>query len=171
VSFFYEYKKCPACGSEKVKKIGFQSERRRYLCKDCGKKFQNKKRIREEDKIWEEYVHGKQTYKQTSRKTGKSTRSVQRITDRHFPQHDAVDKTSLLFFTVIDFLLYIIGAAAVVMIVLSGTRMVFAAGDEEQITSAKKTLLCAVLGLIVVILSLIIINTVLSMFYEGRGME
>jgi hypothetical protein len=34
-------------------------------------------------------VHGKQTYKQTSRKTGKSTRSVQRITDRHFPQHDA----------------------------------------------------------------------------------
>jgi hypothetical protein len=80
----------------------------------------------------------------------------------------AVDKTSLLFFTVIDFLLYIIGTAAVVMIVLSGARMVFAAGDEEQITPAKKTLLYAVLGLIVVILSLMIINTVLSMFYEGR---
>jgi hypothetical protein len=56
----------------------------------------------------------------------------------------------------------------VVMIVLSGARMVFAAGDEEQITSAKKTLLYAVLGLIVVILSLMIINTVLSIFYEGR---
>ena len=83
----------------------------------------------------------------------------------------AVGKVALLFFTIVDFLLYIIGIAAVVMIVISGARMVFAAGDEEQITAAKKTLLYAVLGLIVVILSLMIINTVISIFYEGRGME
>jgi hypothetical protein len=83
----------------------------------------------------------------------------------------AVDKVALLFFTIVDFLLYIIGIAAVVMIVISGARMVFATGDEEQITAAKKTLLYAVLGLIVVILSLMIINTVISIFYEGRGME
>ena len=36
------YKNCPKCGSNKVVKNGIQSGRRRYKCKECGKKFQNK---------------------------------------------------------------------------------------------------------------------------------
>jgi len=37
------YKNCPDCGSNKIVKIGFQSGRRRFKCKDCNKKFQSKK--------------------------------------------------------------------------------------------------------------------------------
>jgi|SanBayMetagenome_1026888.scaffolds.fasta_scaffold94689_1 transposase-like protein len=37
------YKNCPNCGSNKIAKIGFQSGRRRFKCKECGKKFQTKK--------------------------------------------------------------------------------------------------------------------------------
>ena len=37
------YKNCPKCSSNKIVKIGFQSGRRRFKCKECGKKFQSKK--------------------------------------------------------------------------------------------------------------------------------
>ena len=37
------YKNCPKCSSNKILKIGFQSGRRRFKCKECGKKFQSKK--------------------------------------------------------------------------------------------------------------------------------
>jgi len=39
------YKNCPRCNSNQVVKNGFQSGRRVYKCKSCGKKFQNKKVI------------------------------------------------------------------------------------------------------------------------------
>ena len=37
------YKNCPKCGSNKIVKIGFQSGRRRFKCKNCNNKFQSKK--------------------------------------------------------------------------------------------------------------------------------
>ena len=37
------YKNCPKCSSNKIVKNGFQSGRRIYKCKNCSKKFQNKK--------------------------------------------------------------------------------------------------------------------------------
>jgi len=37
------YKNCPKCKSNKIVKIGFQSGRRRFKCKDCNKKFQSEK--------------------------------------------------------------------------------------------------------------------------------
>jgi transposase-like protein len=37
------YKNCPNCSSNEILKIGFQSGRRRFKCKNCNKKFQSKK--------------------------------------------------------------------------------------------------------------------------------
>ena len=37
------YKNCPKCKSNKVVKNGFQTGRIVYKCKNCSKKFQNKK--------------------------------------------------------------------------------------------------------------------------------
>ncbi len=37
------YKNCPNCNSNQIIKNGFQSGRRVYKCKNCLKKFQNKK--------------------------------------------------------------------------------------------------------------------------------
>ena len=36
------YKNCPECKSNKIVKNGFQSKKRRYRCKDCGKNFKSK---------------------------------------------------------------------------------------------------------------------------------
>jgi len=49
-----------------------QSGRQRYICKDCGKQFQSKKRkTKLQNKLWNEYVHGKQTAAELGRKYGK----------------------------------------------------------------------------------------------------
>jgi transposase-like protein len=46
------YKNCPYCNSNQVVKNGFQTGRRIYKCKNCGKKFQNKKVVsRKKDSI------------------------------------------------------------------------------------------------------------------------
>ncbi len=75
------------------------------------------------------------------------------------------DKVGVIFFLVVDFILYAIGIAAVVMIVYSGFRYVVSTGEEEQITHAKQTLLYAVLGLFAVILALLVIENVSKIFY------
>ena len=48
--------------SKKVVKKGRRSGRQRYICRDCGKQFQSKQRkVKLQQKLWQEYVHGKQT--------------------------------------------------------------------------------------------------------------
>jgi transposase-like protein len=36
------YKNCPDCSSNQVVRNGFQSNRRVFKCKNCGRKFQSK---------------------------------------------------------------------------------------------------------------------------------
>jgi len=46
------YKNCPKCSSNKIVKIGFQSGRRRFKCKNCSKKFQSEKqRYRQNESV------------------------------------------------------------------------------------------------------------------------
>jgi len=48
-----------------------------YKCHACGKQFLGRERI-ENDVLWEQYVHGKQTYQQLSEKHQCSVRTIQR---------------------------------------------------------------------------------------------
>jgi hypothetical protein len=53
-------------------KKGKQSGRQRYVCKHCGHQFQNKRRKNKLDqKLWREYVQGKQTAQELGDKYGK----------------------------------------------------------------------------------------------------
>ena len=54
------YKKCPRCSSCNVVRNGYQSGRRRFKCKDCGKKFQSRKQSKRNNlKIIEDLVFKK----------------------------------------------------------------------------------------------------------------
>jgi len=53
-----------------------------YKCHFCGKQFIGGKRLIS-DNIWEEYIKGKQTYKQLSEKYNCSKRTIQRKIDLH----------------------------------------------------------------------------------------
>jgi hypothetical protein len=55
-----------------VVKKGKQSGRQRFLCRSCNKQFQSKTRKKRlQQKLWKEYVHGKQTADELGKKYGK----------------------------------------------------------------------------------------------------
>ena len=65
-------KKCPFCKSNNVSKKGKRKNVQRYKCQICGKWFQNKRRKSKlQNKLWKEYVHGKQTATELGSKYGK----------------------------------------------------------------------------------------------------
>lgn len=65
-------KKCNFCYSKNVVKKGKQSGKQRFLCRSCGKQFQSKHRkTKFQNKLWNEYVHGKQTAAELGRKYGR----------------------------------------------------------------------------------------------------
>ncbi len=59
--------------------------KQRYKCKLCGHVFQNKTRAKlvNINKLWREYVFGKQTYKQLSDKYDLSIKTIQKYLDRY----------------------------------------------------------------------------------------
>ena len=70
-------KKCSFCESDQVIKKGKRRNIQRYQCEHCGKNFQNKKRKSKfQNKLWNEYVHGKQTAQQLGNKYNKSRQWV-----------------------------------------------------------------------------------------------
>lgn len=60
--------------SRKTAKIGFHRGRQRFKCRDCGKKFQNQKRVRTrtQAKLWHQYVWKKQNLYQLAHQLRKS---------------------------------------------------------------------------------------------------
>ena len=60
--------------------MGFYKGVQRYKCASCGKRFIGGKRS-DDDLIWHEYLHGKQTYLQLSKKNNCSTKTIQRKID------------------------------------------------------------------------------------------
>ena len=71
-------KKCPYCGSSKVKKSGLRNHVQHYKCNSCGKQFLNKYKLTEE-KVWQEYLEGKQTLVEIAARHNVSVSTIQRI--------------------------------------------------------------------------------------------
>jgi len=75
-------KKCINCKGIKTKKNGFVQGKQLYKCNSCGKQFLGGERIIP-SVLWEEYLRGKQTYLQLSKKYNCSKRTIQRKIDLH----------------------------------------------------------------------------------------
>lgn len=59
--------RCPHCASLRTKKKGRQSNRQRYGCSDCGKRFQlERRRTKVVSEIWNAYTQKKQTLEELS---------------------------------------------------------------------------------------------------------
>lgn len=71
---------------------------------------------------------------------------------------------TVVFKTIVNVLLYIIGAVSVIMIVIGAIKYVTSNGDGSAVTSAKNTILYAVIGLIVAVLAYAIVNFVVTNF-------
>ena len=64
----------------------------RYLCTRCGKSHSSTRRTKhKEEVLWNEYVHGKQTRKQLSKKFKVTTKTVERLLDTHKPKEKKHD--------------------------------------------------------------------------------
>jgi hypothetical protein len=87
------------CASGAIHKDGIRRGRQRYRCKACGYRFQGKNRPeRLQKKIWESYVHQKQTYSEIAAKFKKSTAWVRNKIDGYDPPalFPAPQKTPLI---------------------------------------------------------------------------
>jgi DNA-directed RNA polymerase subunit RPC12/RpoP len=82
-------------GSSITKKNGKKGDKQLYKCIKCGKKFVGGKRL-DSSLLWQEYVEGKQTYRQLSVKDGCSIKTIQRRLDSKI-----VDKPDVLIKPVI----------------------------------------------------------------------
>ena len=71
------HKKCFFCGSKDLVKDGFINGHQRLLCKSCGKRFIDRKRL-DINKLYCEYLEGKQTISQLADKYRLSTRTIGR---------------------------------------------------------------------------------------------
>ena len=78
-------KKCPYCNSLKTIKRGIRKDVKhpvmRYLCNDCGRKFQNKHRelkLNLSEKLFKEYFWKKKTLKILSKEFNLSTKTIQK---------------------------------------------------------------------------------------------
>lgn len=77
------------CGSAQTIKYGRQSGRQRYRCLVCGKAFQPHKRVRRADfveRLWSEYVWGKQTLAQLSTKYHLDHKTIQKYFRERHPE-------------------------------------------------------------------------------------
>lgn len=74
-------KKCIHCGSPITKKNGIVNGRQLYKCHACNKQFLGGER-RDPRDILDEYLDGKQTYRQLADRYGCSARTIQRCVDK-----------------------------------------------------------------------------------------
>ena len=72
------------CGLYRVIKKGVRNGIIRYRCQACGKSYSSSRRKKKQrEKLWEEYIWKKQTRKQLARKYQKSSKTIERILDVH----------------------------------------------------------------------------------------
>ena len=71
-------KKCPYCGSSKVKKNGLRNHVQHYKCKCCNRQFQERHKVSVED-VWHEYLELKQTLAEIAKRHHRSVSTVKRI--------------------------------------------------------------------------------------------
>ena len=76
--------RCPHCASLRTKKKGRQSNRQRYGCTECGKRFQlAHKRTNVIKEIWEAYTQKKQTLQELATTYGRSHVWVRKQLDKN----------------------------------------------------------------------------------------
>ncbi len=90
----HETKKCKKCGSKNVKKSGKFRGKQRYKCNACNCQKPSIKQI------WNDYVYGKQTYKQLAKKYNCSSKTIQRRLKQY--QVQLVPKASKKIVLIID---------------------------------------------------------------------
>ena len=76
---------------------------------------------------------------------------------------------TVIFSTITNTLLFLLGAISVIMIIIGGLRYVISGGDSAAVTAAKNTILYAIVGVIVAILAYAIINFVIGSFSASGG--
>lgn len=69
-----------------------------------------------------------------------------------------------VFYNVIYIFLWIIALAAVGMLIYGGFAYITAGGDAERATKGRKIIIGAIIGLILITVSLVMYNTILSVF-------
>ena len=74
---------------------------------------------------------------------------------------------TVVFKTVVNILLFIVGAVAVIMLVIGGLRYVTSNGDQNAVTGAKNTILYAIIGIVVAFLAFAAVNFVTSQLENG----
>lgn len=75
------HKICFFCGSKNITKDGHSGSYQRVVCKDCGKRYVDKKRIKP-DALYKDYLIGKQSIRQIAEHYGVSTRTVSRYLEK-----------------------------------------------------------------------------------------
>jgi len=80
-------KKCPKCHSDDTKKRGKERGIQTYSCNNCGRRFRNERRIKTDlrQKLWNDYVFGKQTLRELSRDYNLDKRSIRDLLDTYIP--------------------------------------------------------------------------------------
>lgn len=76
------HKKCFFCGSKDLVKDGLINGHQRVKCKSCGKRFVDNKRLCN-NKLYKDYLEGKQNIAQLSNKYGKSSKTISRHLEKH----------------------------------------------------------------------------------------
>jgi len=69
---------------------------------------------------------------------------------------------------IINWSLGIAGALAILFIIIGAFRMVTSAGDQEQYELGKKTVTYAIIGIVVIALSLLIVNTLITIIPKRK---
>lgn len=75
---------------------------------------------------------------------------------------------TVVFKTVVNILLFIVGAVAVIMLVIGGLRYVTSNGDQNAVTGAKNTILYAIIGIVVAFLAFAAVNFVTTQLEQGN---
>jgi type IV secretion system pilin len=76
---------------------------------------------------------------------------------------------TVVFKTVVNILLFIVGAVAVIMLVIGGLRYVTSNGDQNAVTGAKNTILYAIIGIVVAFLAYAAVQFVTSQLEASNG--
>lgn len=74
---------------------------------------------------------------------------------------------TVVFRTVVNILLFIVGAVAVIMLVIGGLRYVTSNGDQNAVSGAKNTILYAIIGIVVAFLAYAAVTFVTGQLQSG----
>lgn len=88
---------------------------------------------------------------------------VNRIRDATIPE--GARTLSGAIFWILAVLLSAVAVGAVIVLIIGGTMYLFSFGDEDRAKQAKRVLLYAILGLLIIGGSLLLVRTIIGLFF------